>query len=241
MGTPSFLFTQPKNTAVLICDGVKDGKPILFACRDAEGDFQFLCGGDHPNGGEDKPLLVCLDHVVEGDLSLNGIADLARFHTATRISAEAPWVVHDDMEDAVRDNIKEHGWHGMKVPEDDAGPGFVYTIGLYRTFGHPEMICIGLPLDVAHQGLWECARHIRAGGTLGDGCEFWEAFQDARCAFRTVLTRHYREYLGYARWYYEGDAFPVVQMLWPDSCGKLPGDEGCAESTVRLQTPLWKA
>jgi hypothetical protein len=103
------------------------------------------------------------------------------------------------MEDIVRGNVEEHGWHAMQVPGDEEGPGFVYTIGRCRTFKHPEIICAGLPLDGAHQAISTCVDCIRVGGALGDGSEFSEAFVDARCVFRAMLMEHYREYLGYAR------------------------------------------
>jgi len=129
----------------------------------------------------------------------------------------------------------------MKVPGGEACPGFVYTIGLYENFGHPETICVGLPQDVAHQGLCECVRHIESGHGFVAGTEFWNAFEGpTRCAFRTVLDKHYRAYLGYARWYYDDEPFPVVQMIWPDNKGRLPDDEGCSESAIRAQPPLWK-
>jgi hypothetical protein len=240
MGALGFRFAVARNTAVMICGAVRDGRPVLFACRDADGDWQFLCGEDHPDGGDDKPLLVCIDHVVASDPSLNDLADMFPLHSATRAGRDAPWVVHDEMEDVVHRNIREHGWHAMKVPQDDEGPGFVYTIGFYRTWGHPELICVGLPLDVAHQALRACAAHVKAGGQLADADEFWGAFDNARCSFRTMVKQHYREYLGYARWYYGGDAFPAIQVLWPDSKGRLPVDDGCAESTVRGQVPLWR-
>jgi hypothetical protein len=53
-----------------------------------------------------------------------------------------------------------------------------------------------------------------------------------------MAKKHCREHLGYV-WYYDGPDFPVVQMIWPDSKGRLPGEVGRAESTVRVQTPLW--
>jgi hypothetical protein len=235
-----FRFREARNTAVLTCTRVSEGHPVLWVTHDGDGDWQFLCGGDHSGESDDKPLLVCLENVVLRDPSLNELAAMCPLHSATRATPDAPWAIHDDMEDIVRDNIEEHGWHAMQVPGDEEGPGFVYTIGLYRTFKHPEIICLGLPLDVAHEAISTCVDYIRAGGALGDRSEFSDAFVDARCAFRSVLMKHYREHLGYARWFYEGDDFPVVQMLWPDSKGKLPTESGCAEPTVRAQPALWK-
>jgi len=41
-------------------------------------------------------------------------------------------------------------------------------------------------------------------------------------AFRTVEHRHYPNGLGYARWFYQGDDFPVLQCIWPDSEHRYP-------------------
>lgn len=229
----------PDNTAVFICSRVRDGHPILHVSHDGDGDWQFLCGGEHADKEDDECLLSCLGCVLNRDPSLKELADMSPFRTATRDSPDVPWVIHDDMEDIVLANIEEHGWHAMMIPDDDEGPGFIYTIGLFRKYGHPELICVGLPSGVAHHALCNCARHIETGGKLLDGTDFRDAFEGARCTFRTMAKKHYREHLGYALWYYDGPDFPVVQMIWPDSGGRLPGEVGCAESTVRVQTPLW--
>jgi hypothetical protein len=44
-------------------------------------------------------------------------------------------------------DIATYGWHVIKVFEDDEGPSFAFTIGLYKRFGHPELVVFGLPLD----------------------------------------------------------------------------------------------
>jgi hypothetical protein len=42
------------------------------------------------------------------------------------------------------------------------------------------------------------------------------------CTFRTVPRRHYEAYLGSASWYYEGDDFPVLQLIRPDREHRYP-------------------
>ena len=53
----------------------------------------------------------------------------------------------------MRSDIETYGWHVIKVLEDDEGPGFAFTIGLFKRFGHPELIVFGLPLDTMHEML----------------------------------------------------------------------------------------
>jgi len=47
-------------------------------------------------------------------------------------------------------DIETYGWHVIEVPEDDEGPGFAFTIGLFRRFEHPELIVFGLPMNTMH-------------------------------------------------------------------------------------------
>ena len=43
------------------------------------------------------------------------------------------------------------GWYVIKVMEGSAGePAFAYTIGLTASFGHAELIILGLDLDDMH-------------------------------------------------------------------------------------------
>jgi hypothetical protein len=43
---------------------------------DSDGDWQFLCGGDHEDTVTDSALMRCLGCMVAGDLTLNDIAGL---------------------------------------------------------------------------------------------------------------------------------------------------------------------
>lgn len=51
----------------------------------------------------------------------------------------------DEHERKALADVQQHGWHVLKVMEDNEGPAFAYTVGLYHSFGHPELIVVGLP------------------------------------------------------------------------------------------------
>ncbi|MEV4872222.1 DUF4262 domain-containing protein [Streptomyces syringium] len=36
---------------------------------------------------------------------------------------------------AISEDVQQHGWHVVMVPEDETGPGFAHTIGLAHTHG----------------------------------------------------------------------------------------------------------
>ncbi|MBI2392837.1 MAG: hypothetical protein HYV09_24845 [Deltaproteobacteria bacterium] len=64
-------------------------KGILLAVHDEEGDWQFLCGGEHPEG--DHPRVVGLNHVTEADPSIREVMDMPPGWLAERTAVGAEW------------------------------------------------------------------------------------------------------------------------------------------------------
>jgi hypothetical protein len=56
----------------------------------------------------------------------------------------------DHGERKVISDIAEYGWHSVNVLEDDGHPPWTFTIGLYETWNHPELIIIGRSRATAH-------------------------------------------------------------------------------------------
>ncbi len=134
-------------------------------------------------------------------------------------------------------DVEGHGWHVLGVEEDEEGPAFAYSIGLYYNFKHPEVIVFGLPVRVMHLIINAVGEEVRSGKRF----EHWDESDDVldgyQVAFRTVEPRHYREFLGFARWFYRGDDFPVLQCVWPDSQHRYPWHPEC-KATLSHRQPL---
>ena len=62
----------------------------------------------------------------------------------------------DEGEAKLLADVKDPGWHVIGVTEDEECPGFVYTIGLYHNYGHPEIIAFGLDVPI----LWQIVNVI---------------------------------------------------------------------------------
>jgi hypothetical protein len=155
---------------------------------------------------------------------------------ATREQVNAAWSIEDKTLDEIRDVIAEHGvWVGM-IEEDDAGPGFAYTIGL-QAVGHPEIIVFGLPIASMHRILNRCAEMIREESSrFADGSEVSGVLEGYAVRFRAVVAEESRaEYLGCACRYYEDRTFAVLQCVWPDKAHKFPGEVGAADFLTKLQ------
>ena len=137
-------------------------------------------------------------------------------------------------------DVEQFGWHMITVSEDDQGPGFTYTIGLFYSYSHPEVIVFGLP-NQAMQGVVDCIAGLVKGGVrFGDGDESDEVLDGYVCTFRRVLPAHYPAHLGYAKWFYKSREFPAIQCVWPDKAGHFPWQAECEPGIVRLQPALYE-
>jgi hypothetical protein len=153
-------------------------------------------------------------------------------------ASDGPPEPADDHDRKLLADVELHGWHVIGVEEDAEGPAFAYSIGLYRSFGHPEVIAFGLPVRVLHGIINAVGEKVRSGERLEHLDEAGDVLDRYNFACRTVERRHYREYLGYALWFYRGDDFPALQCVWPDSSHRYPRHPEAATAFVRRQPVL---
>lgn len=122
------------------------------------------------------------------------------------------------------DDIETVGWHMVGVPEDEEGPGFVYSVGLFHSFRRPEVVVVGMNLDLMFWMVHEIGTWVRDGQTVEAGDTRDGLLEGFGCAFRSVGARWCRDYFGCAMWFYRSADFPVLQCVWPDKRGKWPWD-----------------
>jgi hypothetical protein len=132
-------------------------------------------------------------------------------------------------EDKVVHDIEAYGWHVIKVAEEEGLPGFAYTIGLYRNYKHPEIIVVGLDLDVAHRLVNSVGTGAKAGTIYEADKEYLGLIKGYGVTFKPVADRWYAEYLGFARRFYKASPFPALQCVWPDKERRYPWDAGFNE------------
>ncbi len=140
-------------------------------------------------------------------------------------------------------NIGAHGWVVTKVFQSagEAGPEFAYSAGLFHSYRHPEIIIFGLGLDIMHKLINNIGDSVKTGTRFEPGNEYQDIFARCGCQFRPVDTSHYKSYLGWAIWFYNGEPFPVLQCFWPDQEGHYPWDPACSPGVVSLQPLLFKS
>jgi hypothetical protein len=123
-------------------------------------------------------------------------------------------------------DVEKYGCHFGLIEPDNYLPGFVYSIGLFKTYKHPEIICFGLHKDV----LWAVVKHaeelVKSGETLTANKLYGGFLEGYDVQFLPVAEAFYPSYFGYARWFYDWGNFPVLQLVWPDKAHKFPWEDG---------------
>lgn len=135
-----------------------------------------------------------------------------------------------ELDSADRDflaQIHEHGWFSTRVfdPEKQE-PDFTYSTGLFHSLGHPEIIVFSLPKQVSHEILWDIYRDIRKGNLPKPATQLSGIFGNYQAVLLPVSKDFYAEHLGWSRWFYRGDNFPCLQLIWPDRAGVFPWQPG---------------
>ena len=144
---------------------------------------------------------------------------------AMRTALDAPADSLNPYERKMIAAIREHGWWGTHVAGED-GPSFTYSTGFCVNAGHPEVIFCGLPMDLAHDLLWDVFEAVRGGRVFPIGSPIHELFRDQPAFAFPVARRYYPEYLCGARWFYGGDDFECLQIVWNDPAGRFPWEAG---------------
>ena len=79
------------NLRAFVCGHVAQGETVLYAVRDADGDWQFLCGGEH-GGATDQPSVLAVSELIERDASLRELGTrLKSGQQAERANDQSPW------------------------------------------------------------------------------------------------------------------------------------------------------
>jgi hypothetical protein len=112
------------------------------------------------------------------------------------------------------------------IEADNYLPGFVYSIGLFKRFGHPEIICFGLKVEVTAAIINHACDLIKTGEHLKTGKLYRGFLEGYNIQFVEVDKEHYHNYVGYAGWFYNKSFdFPLLQLVWPDKQHKFPWDK----------------
>jgi len=135
------------------------------------------------------------------------------------------------------DGIRQDGWMHTNALDEDDKPGFSFTTGFSSSLGHPELIVFKIDKKVAHDIFWLLYRCAQNGKPVPRGRRTRGILPDD-CYLFPVAKRHFANYLGWSRWFYRGDDFECLQIVWPDEAGRFPWEEGFDPEYAGLQVDL---
>lgn len=166
---------------------------------------------------------------------------------------------------SLRDAIQKNSFIRMAI--HDASPSYVFTIGLYHSYKHPEILMFipGMKSQTANPGLFKAnslsdvsessavktlvnavqkiGENVKNGIEYQDGEKYPDIFpNDYLVLFQSVDKQYYDEYLGAAVGFYGNNSFPVLQCLLLDKHGLFPTAPGCDKATAngqKLRLKLW--
>lgn len=123
------------------------------------------------------------------------------------------------------ENIEKNGWSLVGVFGEEEGDfGHVYTVGLEHSFEHPEIAVVGVPFSTASGLLNGLAGLIADGRRFRPGEKPTDLPVRGRIRFDSIARHHYEDYLNVGRWFYKGEEFRALQIVWPGPDGRYPDD-----------------
>lgn len=144
----------------------------------------------------------------------------------------------DDLLERTKLNIDKFGLQVITVAATNYLPSFTYSIGLTQTYHHPEIICFGLPTDLAHEITNIVADLIKDGEVFTSGEIYNNIFNESNAMFIAVDKRNIDDYFGTGINYYQDKQFDALQLIWTDSNDRFPWEENFEEKYVYIQPLL---
>lgn len=136
-------------------------------------------------------------------------------------------------------HVQEHGWSVVQIPEDDLGPGWAFTVGIWHSHRQPELAIFGLDVDTMKGCLNVVGGQTASGRPPELGHERSNVVDCHPVLFTAIDPRWYKAFFGSAISFYRRPPIPFVQVLWTDRHGRFPTDADC-EPVVRERQPrLW--
>ncbi|HZY80609.1 MAG TPA: DUF4262 domain-containing protein [Cyclobacteriaceae bacterium] len=126
-------------------------------------------------------------------------------------------------------DIEMHGLTVIIIEATDYLPSFAYSIGLWKKFGHPELISFGLTIKTLHEIINLAADVVKSGQKLQAGKTYTDFFETGTSEFVEVDRRNLRDYFGYAIDFYRSADFPALQLVWTDRGNRFPWDKDFEE------------
>jgi hypothetical protein len=245
-----------------ILSAAREEPGVAFACE-----WRFECGAEEEGAAEHR--MMRLEDVVRSDPSTVEIVLHPRGTALERESAGGRWHTQagpvlfphrpsrrwprfdphypprrgeplDASDLRVIADVAQTGLHVACGASIGGAPAFAFSIGLFRTFDHPEVAMFGLASAALEAAIHQVGERVRAGERFDEGDVVEGILEGRTVAFRRIVPRHYPSYLGYAVWYHGGARFPALQATWADPAGHFPWERWFPRELRNVQPVLFE-
>jgi Domain of unknown function (DUF4262) len=151
----------------------------------------------------------------------------------------------DDFDRRMFKNILQFGCQNIAVEAGSNSAEFVYSVGLYLNFLHPEILIMGVSSQACHLAINKICGDASAGSMVKEGDVRTDLFEIPKpVKFSSVDKARYYDHLGYAAWFYRSllfsspplePKFPVLQAFWPDKNLLYPDNPDCNPDVRKAQ------
>jgi hypothetical protein len=158
-----------------------------------------------------------------------------------RTALDADPATFDEYKASFVAEVRKSGWFQTCVFGDESGPAFSYTTGFWLKFNRPEVITFSLHPDVAQDAFSNMYRDLENGREFPVGAPVDKILRKLPVVLLPVPEWRFKDYLGGSRWFYGGDKFQCLQLVWPDRKGKFPWQVGFSSKLLKEQPDLTAA
>lgn len=117
------------------------------------------------------------------------------------------------------DSIEDPGWFVPDIGGETSASNFAYTVGLWRTFGHPELLVMGLPQGVGGRLVNARGHLVKNGDRFQSGTIRHQLLTEYPAAFIDAPYERYGDYALSVEWFYghhleQEEPAPLMQLIW---------------------------
>lgn len=131
--------------------------------------------------------------------------------------------------------VRRYGWMVQGVLPDESQPTYSYSVGLSKTFGHPEVFMVGFHPNVARSIINVAGNKVKADAWLDAPAYVDEIIESYPVAILPLDAASVFEHSTAGRAIL-GRSFDGVLLLLPDAAGRFPWDAGCDPTYATGQT-----
>ena len=127
----------------------------------------------------------------------------------------------------VDENVAKFGFHITFVMEDENGPSFCYSTGLYKSYQIPEVFLSGLPQSLSFSLVADYAKKYKENilevnkkiNSFSEDFEFPVYFIE-------VEEEKLKDYDYASQHFYGNENYKCVQLIYPVTNSKFPNEPG---------------